>query len=267
MTGLKVEGLKVVYQKAIIALEGVDLEVPENKIVALLGANGAGKTTTLRAISGFTPAENARIDAGSIRYRGEELRNLPPPATLRRGIVLVPERDKVFPNLTVEENLAVVATKASRAEHQELHDKVYHHFPRLSSLRRNLAGLLSGGERQMLAIGAALMSKPELMLIDELSLGLAPVTVDGLLDSLRNIQAETRMSILLVEQSATVALSISDYGYVLEHGRVQLANSAAGLKSDARVQEIYLGGGQKDSRDHYIEAARRRKKERADARA
>lgn len=265
MTGLDVQGVKVVYQRSILALDRVDLKVPKNAIVALLGANGAGKSTTLRAISGFTAADNAQITAGSIRYNSEELRALHLPATMRRGIVLVPERDKIFPNLTVEENLEVVVTSVSRAERKRIEDTIFTYFPRLSGLRKRTAGLLSGGERQMLAIGAAVLCGPTLMLIDELSLGLAPVIVDELLARLRELQAERGMAILLVEQSAAVALSIASYGYVLENGRVALSGSAEALKSDAGVRELYLGGSGK--RDNYLDGAILRRNERKNVRA
>lgn len=265
MTGLQVQDLKVVYQRSILALDSVSLNVPKGAIVALLGANGAGKSTTLRAISGFTAGDNAQITAGSIRYNGEELRALHLPATTRRGIVLVPERDKVFPNLTVEENLAVVVSSASREERKRIQETIFTYFPRLSGLRKRAAGLLSGGERQMLAVGAAVLCAPTLMLIDELSLGLAPVIVDELLARLREVQAERGMAILLVEQSAAVALSIASHAYVLENGRVALSGSAEALKNDAGVRELYLGGSGK--RDNYLEGAILRRKERENARA
>ncbi|HXI04817.1 MAG: ABC transporter ATP-binding protein [Bradyrhizobium sp.] len=262
MTGLKVEGLKVVYHRSILALDGIDLEVPKGSVVALLGANGAGKSTTLRAISGFMGADSARITAGSIRYGGTELRHLRLPATTRHGIVLVPERDKVFPNLTVEENLSVVVSSASRADRRRIEEAVFTYFPRIASVRKRAAGLLSGGERQMLAVGAALLCAPTLMLIDELSLGLAPVVVDELLARLRQIQAASGMTILLVEQSAAVALSIASHGYVLESGRVALSDSAEALRGNPRVQELYLGSGDRNTyRDTCLEGGPRRRRE------
>ena len=178
---LAVDGLQVAYHRVAVALHGISLRVLPQTIVALVGNNGAGKTTTLRAISGFIGLDDARVTAGHILFAGERIENQPPHANTARGIVLVPERDKVFPNLTVAENLTVaVAKRASAAERRHLEALVFQFFPALAPLRSRVAGLLSGGERQMLAFGSALVCKPELLLIDELSLGLAPVVVEDL---------------------------------------------------------------------------------------
>jgi branched-chain amino acid transport system ATP-binding protein len=249
MTGeplLSVDKLEVVYQRAITAIQGVTLQVREGQIVALLGTNGAGKTTTLRAISGFLGLDDARVTEGAIRFRGTQIENWPPHEITRRGLALVPERDKVFPNLTVAENLAVVPRRRSGGA---MEDTVYRFFPRLAELRRRQAGLLSGGERQMLAIAAGLMCEPDLLLIDELSLGLAPVAVENLTRSLVSIRAELGITILLVEQSASVALGIADFGYVLENGRVVLDGDAKRLLAHGDIQEFYLGqaGGNRRS--------------------
>ena len=241
---LAVDDLEVVYQRAITALHGMSLELREGEIVAILGANGAGKTTTLRAISGFIGLDAARVTRGSVRYKGAPIENRPPHQVSRLGIVLVPERDKVFPNLTVLENLAAVApARHHAAERRRLEQLVFDSFPRLASLRTREAGLLSGGERQMLAVGAAIVCGPELLLVDELSLGLAPIIVQDLAERLIALRKELRFSLLLVEQSAAVALEIAERAYVLESGRVVMEGSAAELRGNAEVQKAYLGLG------------------------
>ena len=243
MTLLAVEKLEVVYQRAITAVQGISLAVERGKIVALLGTNGAGKTTTLRAISGFLGLDDARVTEGAITFLGGRIDNLPPHEVTRRGIALVPEREKVFPNLTVAENLLVpVARAAGAAERRRLEEMAFQFFPRLADLRSRLGGLLSGGERQMLALGCALACRPELLLIDELSLGLAPVVVEDLAQRLRQIRRELGLTILLVEQSAAVALAIADHGYVMENGRIVLDGAAERLRAHPDVQEFYLGG-------------------------
>jgi branched-chain amino acid transport system ATP-binding protein len=243
MTLLAVDKLEVVYQRAITAVQGVSLAVERGRIVALLGTNGAGKTTTLRAISGFLGLDDARVTEGAITFMGERIDNLPPHDVTRRGIALVPEREKVFPNLTVAENLVVpVARRAGTAERRRLEDMAFQFFQRLADLRDRLGGLLSGGERQMLAIACALVCRPELLLIDELSLGLAPVVVEDLAQCLTQIRRELDITILLVEQSAAVALTIADHGYVMENGRVVLDGTAERLRAHPDVQEFYLGG-------------------------
>lgn len=253
MTGgalLQVDKLEVVYQRAITAIQGVSLRVGERQIVALLGTNGAGKTTTLRAISGFLGLDDARVTEGSIRFRDAQLKNRPPHEITGRGLSLVPERDKVFPNLTVAENLSAVVARRRSGAGRSMFEQVHHFFPKLGELRHREAGLLSGGERQMLAISAGLMSEPDLLLVDELSLGLAPVTVENLTRSLVDIRDELGISILLVEQSASVALKIADYGYVLENGRVVLDGDAKRLLGHSDIQEFYLGQAGSDRRSY-----------------
>jgi branched-chain amino acid transport system ATP-binding protein len=238
MTLLSVDKIEVVYKRVITAVQGVTLSVNENQIVALLGTNGAGKTTTLRAISGFLGLDDARVTAGTISLEGGRIDNRSPHEIAARGAVLVPERAKVFPNLTVAENL-VAPVKPARARVQQ--DLVFHFFPRLADLRNKAAGLLSGGERQMLAIASALICEPKLLLIDELSLGLAPVVVDGLTRQLAAIHSELGIAILLVEQSVPVVLELADYAYVMENGRIVLDGDRERLKSHQDVQEFYLG--------------------------
>ncbi len=254
---LKLEKLEVVYQRVITAVQGVSLEVPKGSIVALIGTNGAGKTTTLRAISGFIGLDDARVTEGAILYRGERIENRPPYRVTALGIVLVPERSKVFENLTVEENLdAVVSRGGANVEK----DFAYQYFPALLPLRRKGAGYLSGGERQMLAIGSALMCAPELLLVDELSLGLAPLVVAELGRSLRTIRDRLGTTLLLVEQNAQVALDIADYGYVMENGRIVLDGTPERLRAHQDVREFYLGGG--DRRRSYREVKQYRRSRR-----
>lgn len=235
---LKVEKLEVTYHRVITAVQGVSLDVPKGAIVALIGNNGAGKTTTLRAISGFLGLDDARVTEGAIQFGTTQIANEAPHRIARLGISLVPERSKVFENLSVEENLLVVAgAAAARSE------MVYELFPALATLRRREAGYLSGGERQMLAIGAALMGDPKLLLIDELSLGLAPLVVQELVARLRTIRERFGTTMLVVEQNAQVALQLADYGYVMENGRIVLDGTPERLHSHGDVQEFYLGGG------------------------
>jgi branched-chain amino acid transport system ATP-binding protein len=239
---LTIEKLEVVYHRAITAVQGITLAVEPGRIVALLGTNGAGKTTTLRAISGFLGIDDARVTEGAITFKGERIENRPPHENTRRGVVLVPERDKVFPNLTVAENLIAPVPRTTAAiERRRREALAYEFFPRLSDLRNRIGGLLSGGERQMLAIASGLVCGPELLLVDELSLGLAPVLVEDLMRRLAEIRRELGIAILIVEQSATVALDIADYGYVMENGRIVLDGTAERLREHPDMQEFYLG--------------------------
>jgi branched-chain amino acid transport system ATP-binding protein len=239
---LKVEKLEVIYARTITAIQGITLEVPKGEIVALLGTNGAGKTTTLRAISGFLGLDDARVTEGAILFNGVNVANRPPYMITKLGIVLVPERDKVFPNLSVVENLAASVPATTGAERKRLEELVFQFFPKLAELRSRTAGLLSGGERQMLALASAIVCGPQLLLVDELSLGLAPVVVEDLAQRLVEIRNTLGITILLVEQNAPIALSIADRGYVLENGRVVLDGSAERLRNHPDIQEFYLGG-------------------------
>jgi branched-chain amino acid transport system ATP-binding protein len=238
---LRVEKLEVVYGRAITAIQGVTFEANKGEIVAVLGTNGAGKSTTLRAISGFLGLDDARVTEGTILYKGSNLANRPPYQITKLGIVLVPEREKVFPNLSVTENLSA-SVPAAGADRERLEELAFTFFPRLRDLRGRTAGLLSGGERQMLALASAIVCGPELLLVDELSLGLAPVVVEDLAQRLVEIRDKLGITIVLVEQNASVALSIADRGYVLENGRVVLDGDAKRLKDHADIQEFYLGG-------------------------
>ena len=256
---LKVEKLEVVYHRVITAVQGVSLEVPKGSIVALLGTNGAGKTTTLRAISGFIGLDDARVTEGRVVYRGEAIENRPPHRITALGIALVPERSKVFENLTVAENLdAVVPRRGARF------DKgiVYHLFPALAALRRREAGYLSGGERQMLAISSALACAPELLLLDELSQGLAPLLVEDLMQRLRAIRQDTATTVLLVEQNAQVALEVADYAYIMENGRIVLDGTPARLRAHPDIREFYLGTGAGARRRSYRDVKQYRRSRR-----
>ena len=239
---LAIDDLEVAYHRAAVALHSVTLRVMPQTIVALVGNNGAGKTTTMRAISGFIGLDDARVTAGQIRFAGQRIENQPPHANTARGIVLVPERDKAFPNLTVAENLTVAASRrVGTGERRRLNELVFQFFPALAPLRSRLAGLLSGGERQMLAFGSAIVCKPELLLVDELSLGLAPVVVEDLVCRMQSIRRELGITVLLVEQNVGIALAIADYGYVIESGRVVLEGPASELRGRREIQESYLG--------------------------
>ncbi len=249
-TLLAVDKLEVVYHRAITAVQGVSLRVLPGQIVAILGTNGAGKTTTLRAISGFLGIDDARVTDGSIAFKGRRIENHPPHVVARLGIVLVPERDKVFPNLTVAENLAAPFAPSAR-QRGESEDFAYHIFPKLRELRHRAAGLLSGGERQMLAIASALVCEPRLLLVDELSLGLAPAMVEELSARLIQIRREHGLAMMIVEQNAAVALALADYGYVLENGRCALDGDTARLRAHGDIQEFYLGQAADSERRSY----------------
>ncbi len=260
-TLLTVEKLEVVYHRTITAVQGISLTVNKGQIVAILGTNGAGKSTTLRAISGFLGIDNARVTDGSIMFNGQRLENRQPNDITRLGIALVPERDKVFPNLTVAENIAAPFAP-SRYNRRDGENLIHQFFPRLLELRNRTAGLLSGGERQMLALSGALICRPELLLVDELSLGLAPVVVEDLIERLAQIRRGLGITIVIVEQSAAAALSIADYGYVLENGRIVLDGEAKRLREHSDIQEFYLGQATGKDRKSYREVKQYRRSRR-----
>jgi branched-chain amino acid transport system ATP-binding protein len=239
---LQLDTVEVTYHRVITAVQGVSLGVPKGAIVALLGTNGAGKTTTLRAISGFIGLDDARVSDGAITFRGERIENRAPHEVTARGIALVPERSKVFENLTVQENIEAVVQRdrAAGARHS---GAVWEYFPALARLRKREAGYLSGGERQMLAIGSALACGPELLLVDELSQGLAPLIVEDLLLRLQGIRQDLGTTLLLVEQNAALALQVADYAYVVENGRIVLDGTPERLRGHQDIQEFYLGTG------------------------
>ncbi|MDH4169622.1 MAG: ABC transporter ATP-binding protein [Acidimicrobiia bacterium] len=239
---LRVSDLEVVYSAAVLGLRGAELSVARGSIVALLGANGAGKTTLLRAITGLLGYHNARITSGQIELNGSVLNDVAPAAIVRRGVGQAMEGRRIFGELSIEDNLKVGGVSVKdRAAKQQTRDYVFDLFPVLGERRRQQAGYLSGGEQQMLAIGRALMSQPDLLLLDEPSLGLAPLIVTQIRDVIADIN-KTGTTVLLVEQNAAMALSIADHGYVLENGRVGLSGSARQLREDDSMQALYLGG-------------------------
>ena len=233
---LAVENLHVAYG-SIKALHGVSLKVPAGKIVTLIGANGAGKSTTLRALSGLV-----KSTSGSIRYDGQDITGLAPHKIVARGLCHVPEGRMVFTNLTVRENLAMGAfLQKDKSWIAQQTDYVFHLFPRLKERENQAAGTMSGGEQQMLAIGRALLGKPKFLMLDEPSLGIAPLLVKSIFERIVEINREQGLAILLVEQNANLALDVSHYGYVLETGSILLEGPSAELKANPRVQEAYLG--------------------------
>lgn len=241
---LEVENLEVAYNRVIVAIQGVSLTVRSNSIVALLGTNGAGKSTTVRAISGFLPVDDAEIKKGSIRFCGQSILGLPPHHVARRGLVLVPERRKIFETLTVQDNLSLAhASDQNFVQRTERIEQIYDVFPVLAARKQQISGYLSGGERQMLAISQALLCNPKILLVDELSLGLAPHLVKELLATLQRLKTLFGLTILLIEQDASAALSVADYGYILEGGRVVFEGAADKLRNHHDVQEFYLGSG------------------------
>ncbi|RME61910.1 MAG: ABC transporter ATP-binding protein, partial [Caldilineae bacterium] len=232
---LRINNIEVVYSDVILVLRGVSLEVGDGQIVSLLGANGAGKSTTLKAISGLLRTQQGEVTRGSIEWNGQRIDRLTPDEIVRLGIVQVLEGRPLFQHLTVEENLLTGALfrNASNAELKRDLDEVYSYFPRLAEFRRRTAGYLSGGEQQMVVIGRALMARPKLMLLDEPSLGLAPLLVRGIFDVIRRINQESGVSMLIVEQNANVALEIADHAYVMETGRIVLDGPAEQLRENA----------------------------------
>jgi branched-chain amino acid transport system ATP-binding protein len=260
---LKVNNIEVVYMNVIQVLQGVTLEVGDSQVVALLGANGAGKTTTLKAISGLLKTEEGEVTDGSIVFDEKRIDRYGPQDIAVMGITQIMEGRRVLEHLTVEENLLVGAyCRKDRDGVKRDIDMVFDYFPYIKHLRRQTSGYLSGGEQQMLVIGRALMARPKLILLDEPSLGLAPLLVEEIYKIIREINAAEKMAILLVEQNARAALGIAGYGYVIENGRVALGGSAETLRNNEDVQEFYMGlsyvGSKKSYRDvkHY----RRRKR-------
>ncbi|MDA9399210.1 MULTISPECIES: ABC transporter ATP-binding protein [unclassified Bradyrhizobium] len=241
---LSVEGLAATYNHAIRAVSDVSFAVRRGEIVAVLGANGAGKSTTLQAISALLPARRGQVAAGRIIFDGREIVSASPAKLVRAGIVPVLEDRHCFPSLTVEENLitgAIGRGAKSRAIRADL-DEVYELFPRLKRHRRSVSGLTSGGEQQMTAIGRALMSHPRLLVLDEPSMGLAPLVVEGIFRALKQLNSERGLSILVAEQNSTVALRFADHAVVLESGRSALSGASTELRSRDDIKTLYLGG-------------------------
>ncbi len=239
---LEAQNLEVVYGGAIHVLHGVSLDVANGSVVAILGANGAGKTTLLRAISGLLSFQNGRITDGHVKFLGKETTTAQPASLVNNGMAQVMEGRRVFAELTVDENLRTGAyTRKDKAETNISYERVMGLFPRLAERHKQIAGYMSGGEQQMLAIGRALMANPKLLLLDEPSLGLAPLIVEQIRDIVVEINKQG-VSVLIVEQNASMALSISDHGFVLENGRVAKDGPGRELLNDPEIQELYLGG-------------------------
>jgi branched-chain amino acid transport system ATP-binding protein len=259
---LRLTNVEVRYGGVILVLKGLSLEVSEGHIVALLGANGAGKSTTLKAISGLLKSDDGRVTDGSVEFDGRRITHLDPADIVRLGLFQVMEGRRVFEHLSVEENLLAGAhTRGRRPLRADL-DLVYGYFPRLEERRLGLAGYLSGGEQQMLAIGRALMARPRLIMLDEPSLGLAPLLVREIFGIIRRINREAGATILLVEQNARLALSVADYAYLMENGRVVLEGDPAKLRHNQDVRESYLGLTEHGERRSYrdVKHYRRRKR-------
>jgi branched-chain amino acid transport system ATP-binding protein len=239
---LQLNNIEVKYHDVILVLRGVSLEVKEGTIVALLGNNGAGKTTTLKAISGLLKIEEGKVSDGSIEFEGKRIDNGDPETIARNGIIQVLEGRGVLQHLTVEENLRVGAYIAGNGVRLKRDlDMVYDYFPKLKDLRGRTSGYLSGGEQQMLVVGRALMAHPKLMLLDEPSLGLAPLLVQEIYRIVERINKDEKVSILLVEQNARAALTVADYGYVMENGRIVLDDAASSLRENEDIKEFYMG--------------------------
>jgi branched-chain amino acid transport system ATP-binding protein len=242
---LRVNNIEVIYDDVILVLKGLSLSVSQGQIVALLGSNGAGKSTTLKAISGLLKSENGEVTDGDIQFMGERIDGLEPEKVVRSGIFQVMEGRRVFEDLTVDENVLMGAyarrdPKGVKRDHALCFD----YFPRLKVRRKQLAGYLSGGEQQMLAISRALMARPKLMLLDEPSLGLAPILVQDIFRIVQKINQEEKTTMLLVEQNANLALSIASFAYIMENGRIVLDGEPNKLKTNEDVKEFYLGGGE-----------------------
>ncbi|EAQ03214.1 branched-chain amino acid ABC transporter, ATP-binding protein [Pseudooceanicola batsensis HTCC2597] len=260
---LEVNNIEVIYNHVILVLKGVSLHVPKGGITALLGGNGAGKTTTLKAVSNLLHSERGEVTKGSILYRGERVADLDPAAMVKKGVIQVMEGRHCFEHLTVEENLLTgsYTRGASKGEIDADLDLVYSYFPRLKERRKSQAGYTSGGEQQMVAIGRAIMSRPETVLLDEPSMGLAPQLVEQIFGIVKDLNEKEGLTFLLAEQNTNVALRFAHYGYILESGRIVMDGPAAELRENPDVKEFYLGmsdEGRKSFRD--VRSYRRRKR-------
>lgn len=260
---LKLNNIEVAYSNVIRVLHGVSLSVEDGSIVTLLGANGAGKSTTLKAISGLLRTEEGEVTDGSIEWNGKRIDNKSAEEIGKLGIIQALEGRRVFEHLNTEENLLVGAyqRKDRRAVKEDL-DMVYHYFPRLKELRHNTAGYLSGGEQQMLIVGRAIMASPKLLMLDEPSLGLAPMLIEEIYDIIQRFNTEHKTSVLLVEQNVRVALGIAHYGYVMENGRIVLDGSADFLKHNEDVREFYMGLSASGAKKSYREVKHYKRRKR-----
>jgi branched-chain amino acid transport system ATP-binding protein len=261
---LEVNNIEVVYNDIVQVLRGVSLSVAEGGIVSLLGTNGAGKTTTLRAISGLLKPENGFIKAGYIKFEGNDITNVLGTHVVKLGAVMVPEGRRVFKHLTVDENIRVgsITRKDGSQSIRKDQELMYEHFPRLSRVTNRLAGYCSGGEQQMIAIARALMSSPKMLMLDEPSLGLAPLLVKEIFENIKRINRDMKTTLLIVEQNAKIALDISTYAYIMETGKIVLEGPSDELKNNPDVKEFYMGvtqgGGRKSFKD--VKSYKRRKR-------
>ncbi|MDE1569757.1 ABC transporter ATP-binding protein [Aquabacter sediminis] len=258
---LNVNNIEVVYNDVILVLRGLSLKVPQGKIVALLGSNGAGKSTTLKAISGLLKSEDGEITRGDVSFLGERINGIEPDQIVRRGIFQVMEGRRIVADMTILENLRLGAFTRRDNEVKSDIERVYQYFPRLRE-RTGLAGYLSGGEQQMLAIGRAMMARPKLILMDEPSMGLSPLLVKEVFAIIKQLNRDLGVTILLVEQNARVALSVADYGYIMEQGKIVLDGTAEQLSTNEDVKEFYLGQGGGEERKSFknLKSFKRRKR-------
>jgi branched-chain amino acid transport system ATP-binding protein len=260
---LSVNNIEVTYSNVILVLRGVTLKVEPGQVVSLLGPNGAGKSTTLKAISGLLKSETGEVTRGNIQWGDMRLDTMTAEDIVRHQVIQVIEGRPLFRHLTVEENLRIGSmTYRGGAEFKDDVERVYHYFPRLRDMRRRISGYLSGGEAQMLVIGRALMGHPKLLMLDEPSLGLAPMLVQEIFENVREINKREGMSLLVVEQNALVALGIADYGYVMENGRIVLDGRAAQLRENEDIKEFYLGLNQMGERKSYREVKHYKRRKR-----
>ncbi len=262
-TLLSLNNVEVIYDDVILVLRGLSLAVPRGKIVALLGSNGAGKSTTLKAVSGLLPSEHGEVTDGSVFFEGRDITRMDAAERVKLGMSLCMEGRHVFEHLTVAENLVAGSyTQKADGAGSDLLVEVYDFFPVLADMRGRVAGYLSGGEQQMLAIGRALMARPALLMLDEPSLGLAPLLVEEIFGYIKRLNTERGLTVLLIEQNARRALEIADHGYIMEQGRIVLEGPAAELRENPDVKEFYLGLGEEGGRKSYrdVKHYRRRKR-------
>ncbi|MCP4680965.1 MAG: ABC transporter ATP-binding protein [Desulfobacterales bacterium] len=259
---LKIHNIEVKYHEVILVLKGVSIEVPRGGIVALLGANGAGKSTTLKAISGLLMTEDGEVTDGAIEYEGKHIHHEKAANIAKWGIVQVIEGRRVFEHLTVEENLKVGAHLRKTGSVKEGLELVYHYFPRLREKRDETAGFVSGGEQQMTVVGRALMTEPKLVLLDEPSMGLAPMLIHEIFNIITKLNKEERISILLVEQNAKLALNVAPYAYIMETGRIVMDDDSEKLKENEDIKDFYLGLGNKGEKKSFrdVKHYKRRKR-------
>ena len=259
---LTLNNVEVIYDEVILVLRGLSLTVPEGQIVALLGSNGAGKSTTLKAVSGLLPTEHGEVTDGQILFDGQDVTRVDAAVWVRLGMSLCMEGRHVFEHLTVAENLVAGAYSRGRSDAATDLEMVYDFLPKMADMRARIAGYLSGGEQQMLAIGRALMSKPRLLMLDEPSLGLAPLLVEEIFGFIKRLNVEMGLTVLVIEQNARRALEIADVGYIMEQGRIVLEGTGAELQENPDVKEFYLGLGDEGTRKSYrdVKHYKRRKR-------